>query len=50
MICYIIIGSIAKTGGTERAVVNLSKILDKIGYNVTILSLCTDVNNGSCYP
>ncbi|MGN0414031.1 MAG: glycosyltransferase family 4 protein [Agathobacter sp.] len=45
----IVIGEIDKSAGTQRAVVNLSNILAKRGYIVTIISVYTSENRKSYY-
>ena len=40
--CYIIIYSIKKTGGTERAAINLANILSNLGVDVKMISILTD--------
>ena len=48
--CYIIILSIAKSGGTERATVNLANMLTDMGYKVSIVSIYTDAGLMPYYP
>lgn len=47
--CYICIGSISRSGGTERAVANLAKIYARMGYAVTIVSIFTQKNTVPFY-
>jgi glycosyltransferase involved in cell wall biosynthesis len=46
----IIIGNITRTGGTERATVNLANMLIDLEYHVSIVSLSGSESEGSFYP